>query len=303
MNFNHYNDLLSRKAFIEHQIESLPDNAKMSKLSFNQQLNEIERKILDFEAAPIQKTASATITFSGDPVDGSRGILPEFAAKALSAFSDMVSAFVGKDSIETSGKLYITSTALGSFGFALNEAEVSYTSVGQANLDLSVSETATKKAVDDILLFFKNADIEDDDLSEKLGDLDDASIDKVRKFINVLNSNNALCSIKTQKSRFSFSDFDQVLKIKEVLTESNIKKNEKTISGFFIGILPHSRTGEFQVTESNDVVRIKIPKKIDLPDNTKDILHKEIKINIKETIYKDRKPSYTLDDNENLFKM
>lgn len=298
MKFDLYSDLLSRKQFIENQMADLSSNARMSRLSLNQQLIEIENKILELEAAPVQKVANATLTFSGDPVDGSRGILPEFAAKAMSAFSDMVNSFIGKENIENSGKLYITNIATGSFGFRLEEPEVSYTSIGQGNLALDDDETLTKKAVDDILLFFKNADAEGDDLSERFGDLSEDSLDKIRKFINVLNLNNALCSIKTQRSKFSFSDLDQVLKVKEVLTEDNIKKKEKTVEGIFVGILPYSRTGEFQETGSNEIIKIKIPKKVDLPDDIKSILHKNIKINIKETTYKDRKPSYTLIESE-----
>lgn len=300
MNFNLYSDLLSRKKFIEEQIAGLSDNARMSRLSLNQQLDEIKDEIIKIETSPAQKQANATLTFSGDPVDGSRGIRPDFAAKALSTFSDIVNSFIGKENIENSGGLYITNIATGSFGFMLRENETSYTNIGQGNLDLDTNETITKKAVDDILLFFKNADAEDDDLSERFGDLNEDSLDKIRKFINVLNLNNALCSIKTSKSKFSFSDFDHVLKIKEVLVEDNIKKREKAVTGFFIGILPYSRTGEFQETGSNDIIKIKIPKKVELPNDTKSILKKTIHINIRETVYKDRKPSYTLLETEHL---
>lgn len=298
MNLNIYDDLLSRKRFIEERLANLPAHAKMSKLSLDQQLVDINEKIQNLESIKAPQKARTTLTFSGDPVDGSRGILPDFTAKAISAFSDVIDSLIGRDNIESAGKLYITNTAIGSFGFVLEESDSSYSSDGQANLNLDSDETLTKKAIDSIMLFFRNADTEDEVLSERLGDMDDSSLDKIRKFINVLNTNNALCSIKTKDSKFSFSDPDQVLRIKEILTEDNIKKKDKSLDGMFVGILPYSRTGEFKERHSGEVIKVKIPKKIELPSDTAPLLNREITIQVKETSFKDRKPSYSLDDNE-----
>lgn len=300
MSINYHDDLLSRKFFVEQRLADLPDSAIMSRFSLEQQLDELKKEILDLESNIKYESTKAIITFSGDPVDGSRGILPGFATKAISAFSDMINTFKGKDATKDD-ELYITNIAHGSFGFTLEENIRNYVKYEQLGMDIDRDKKSpVGKALDQILLFFKNADTEDDLLSENISDIDDKALNAIRKFINVLDANNALCSIKSKELKFSFLDTDHIIKIKETLTEGNIKKETKVISGAFTGLLPDSRTGEFTLNNTSaDIIKIKIPKVVAIPDITS-ILHKKVRIKVIETSVKNRKPSYSLEENETL---
>ena len=85
-------------------------------------------------AAPNREPARARLTFRGRPVVGQHGIFAEFGAKATSAFADAVAkvaaglsgplASMGPIPNRDESRLLITGTALGSFGFELEEMPI-----------------------------------------------------------------------------------------------------------------------------------------------------------------------------------
>ena len=67
------------------------------------------------------------------------------------------------------------------------------------------SETDVKKALDQITSVFQSAMTSDEVLSESLNEINDRALEKVRTFIKILNDSDALCSIKLDDKKITFS--------------------------------------------------------------------------------------------------
>ena len=162
MNTNYYNDLLSQRATVREQLGRLPSTAWMTKLSLEARLSCLQEAIGELEVSTAVEPAKVVVTFSGNPVEGSSGIWADFASKAMQSFTDAVSALaaglntavqaMGKIPNKDNNRLYITGTALGSFGFILEEKMPK-----QNELSLEkTSETDVKKALDQITSVFQS---------------------------------------------------------------------------------------------------------------------------------------------------
>lgn len=301
MNTNCYNDLLSQRATVREQLSRLPSNAWMTKLSLEARLSGIQETINELEATALVEPAKVVVTFSGNPVDGSSGIWADFASKAMQSFTDAVSALaaglntavqaMGKIPNKDNNRLYITSTALGSFGFVLEEKMPQQTELGLEQ----DSETDVKKALDQITSVFQSAMTSDEVLSETLNEINDRALEKVRAFIKILNDSDALCSIKLDDKKITFRDKDDLTQSLDRLKPDNILVNHQDIDGTFIGYLPIDRIGEFQKKESHEIIKIKVSK--DLADS--DVINQHLnalsKISLTVTTVGKSKPKYTLE--------
>ncbi|EPD2403694.1 hypothetical protein ACUQHA_003455 [Acinetobacter baumannii] len=301
MNTNCYNDLLSQRATVREQLSRLPSNAWMTKLSLEARLSGIQETINELEATTLVEPAKVVVTFSGNPVDGSSGIWADFASKAMQSFTDAVSALaaglntavqaMGKIPNKDNNRLYITSTALGSFGFVLEEKMPQQTELGLEQ----DSETDVKKALDQITSVFQSAMTSDEVLSETLNEINDRALEKVRAFIKILNDSDALCSIKLDDKKITFRDKDDLTQSLDRLKPDNILVNHQEIDGTFIGYLPIDRIGEFQKKESHEIIKIKVSK--DLADS--DVINQHLnalsKISLTVTTVGKSKPKYTLE--------
>lgn len=293
MNINIHDDLLSRRSFISEQLDKT--QSKLNKISLTKQLLDINGRLAEIEKSQQYELAKAVVTFSGAPVDKSRGIQPIFASKVISAFSDILDSLLDASKTCTEN-MYITGTAMGSFGFVLEELHNTYSDHAQEQLNLpsnnEVIQSINKKALDQVIFFLKGADNDDDLLSESINEMDDKTLDKIRKFINTLSSYDALCSIKSNNHKFSFRDRDHLSRIEGNLIESNIIKTPIKLSGYFIGILPNDRVGEFQDTRG--LIKVKIPKPIEIPQDIRDIVSKNIELDAIETSINGKKPTFSL---------
>ena len=301
MNTNYYNDLLSQRANVREQLNRLPSGAWMTKLSLEARLSGLQETINNLEASTVAEPAKVVVTFSGNPVEGSSGIWADFASKAMQSFTDAVSALaaglntavqaMGKIPNKDNNRLYITGTALGSFGFILEEKMPK-----QNELSLEkTSETDVKKALDQITSVFQSAMTSDEVLSETLNEINDRALEKVRAFIKILNDSDALCSIKLDDKKITFRDKEDLIQSLDRLKPDNILVNHQYFEGTFIGYLPIDRIGEFQKKESNEIIKIKVSK--DLADSNiiNQHLNELSKISITVTTVGKSKPKYTLE--------
>lgn len=301
MNINYYNDLVSQRASIRNQLSTLSSTAWMTKLSLESHLADLENTIAEMSTNTIAEPAKVVVTFSGNPVDGSSGIWADFASKAMQSFTDAISALaaglnttvqaMGKIPNKDNNRLYITNTALGSFGFVLEEK-----SPQQSELNLEQnSETDVKKALDQITSIFQSAMTSDEVLSESLNEINDRALEKVRTFIKILNDSDALCSIKLDDKKTAFRDKEDLVQSLDRLKSDNIVIQHEVLDGIFIGYLPIDRIGEFKKSGTEDIIKIKVSK--DLADSN--VINQHLndlsRINITVTTVGKSKPKYTLE--------
>jgi hypothetical protein len=247
--------LLAEINFLREQLAELPNTAKLTRMSTAARLKEIELQLAQYPVNE-QEPARTRLTFNGRPVIGSHGIFAEFGMKAVNSFTDAIATVAASifAPLAQSGpipnreqyQLLITNTALGSFGFELEE----YRS-GQLSLD-EVSPVAA--ALDQTQAILAATLGSDEDLADSASVTDPRALDKIRGFLQVLADHEAVCTLQYQKRSVAFKDVGQVKSSLLRLSTENLHESEETLQGEFQGVLPKGRTFEFKL--ANDPVEI-----------------------------------------------
>ena len=130
--------------------------------------------------------ARAKLTFDGVPVIRSHGIFADFGMKAVSSFTDAVAsiaaslttplAAMGRIPNRDQNQLLITSTAVGSFGFELEEHSAEQLVLGLENASpVAIALERTQALLQSTLG-------DDDALADIASETDPRALDKVRNF-------------------------------------------------------------------------------------------------------------------------
>lgn len=208
------------------------------------------------------------LTFRGDPVRGSEGILADFGAKVTNEFVEAISAQVGAQTHELGergqvpGKaahpLYITGTAVGSFGFVLEEPPAT-------NLAMDLP-TPTQKASRELFSLLESLATNDEQVADALEPLDARTLGNIRTFLKHVQNNGAGFALEAEDRLVRFEDADLVGKALEVIGEANVTDKDETLQGKFIGALPKSMAFEFELADSLTVIKGPIAKNVN-PDD------------------------------------
>lgn len=248
MKLNDYNEISSEIKQLEKLLAKIPPDNVIERLGLESRLNKAKELI---ETVVIEKMPyKAIVTYKGNPVIGTHGIFADFAANATSAFSASVLAiaaslsenlkYMGPIPNRLENQLLITGTAKGSFGF---EFEVPRVNTDTLFPDSSGSEQALEK-----LQSLLNFSIEgnDDELTELVQEIHPRAVSKVIDFLDILKTNHAWFGLTFKKKKFQFKNFQDLEASLARLDMDNINEREESYSGKFLGILPTSRTFEFQ---------------------------------------------------------
>lgn len=273
------------KAEIDHvqrMLAELPQEAAIGKLSLSSRLEELKKELaaLPYSLEPV----SAKLTFRGRPVVASHGIFADFAAKATSAFSDLVAALAaGRDKViarsgpipnRDQSRLLITGTATGSFGFVLEEEP------GQGRF--SGLDSKLGQAIDEATSLIDSVSSDDDEeLAERISQVSRRTIVQLRMFLKELFDNDAVCTLSFRDRESGFRDANELKTALDRIAEGNVHEEVETYSGSFQGVLPNSRSFEF-LTEPDDIlIRGKVGSEVSDPDEINNYLHKPLKIRLK----------------------
>ncbi|MBK6552190.1 MAG: hypothetical protein IPG11_17565 [Flavobacteriales bacterium] len=164
---------------------------------------------------------------------GSHGIYYDFATKALGAFADAVAKLaVPEDEgmgergrIPNKNRLVITGTALGSFGFELEEAPT-----GEL---YSEEGTLTEQALEQITDILSNTRASNDDLARSLSDAHPRALTSVREFLDLLAKNDAIMGLTVKDRSFRFTQVAEVQQSLDRLKIDNVHEAEQIIRGRF----------------------------------------------------------------------
>lgn len=287
--------LLSEYSTLQELLKRASAGDILGKRSLESRLLSVKSQ-LDQMPADSRMPARARLTFRGKPVVGSHGIFAEFGLRATQAFTDTVSkvaaglqgplANMGPIPNKAQNQLLITSTALGSFGFELEEHRE------EAMLIDDGSVVADALAATQTLLEATAGD--DDSLADAAAGMETRAIAAARAFLEVLADNEAVCAVDFGGKRFGFGDVAQVRRSITRLATENLVEGQATKTGEFQGVLPKSRTFEFKLTGSNEVIKGKIGAGVDNPDALNAMLHKPMTVTFTETRVGTGKPRYTL---------
>jgi len=250
--------LTAERSALELMIADVPPEDVIDRGSLQARLDDVNALIA--QGAPAAARARARLTFRGKPVVGTHGIYADFGMKAVNGFTEAVAAVaasltsvglraMGPIPNREQNQLLITNTALGSFGFELEELPAA-----QANhLDEPSQVEIALEKTQHLLVAAASAD--DDALADSASELDQRAIDKIRVFVETLHANEALCAIEVKDHYFKFSSSTEVARTIERMSAANLQETIETLEGTFVGAMPYRRrTFEFRLGDSGEII-------------------------------------------------
>ncbi|HEX4797582.1 MAG TPA: hypothetical protein VH370_27560 [Humisphaera sp.] len=275
-------------------ISSIPPDDVLDRASLEYRLREVEDRLATV-TANTRLPLTAKLTFRGRPVIGSQGVFAEFGMEATKAFTEAVTtmaaslsgplAAMGPIPNRDQNQLVITGTAIGSFGFELQENADTLlfgeeTTVGQALL-------LTQKLMESTIG-------SDDEMTDAMAGVDPRVIKATRDFLDTLATNDAVCGLTVGAHAFHFSGVGQVRTAIDRLAQDNLHKDEATFTGMFQGVLPKRRTFEFLVQNEGTVILGKVGSGVADPALLNRHLSQLVTITLTATRVGSGRPKYVL---------
>jgi hypothetical protein len=301
MSFQH-NVIASEIAELEGILASIPQTEVIARISFESRLRSARAALANIADVPFVKKAK--LTFRGRPVLGSHGITADFGTKAAGAFADAFAAvaaglgeslqYMGPIPDRAKNQLLITGTAIGSFGFEFE--------LPPPKDDLFPDARRTDEALQKLQDLFRiSAEGSDDAMADLVEEIHPRAVQKVSDFLSYLVQHQALCGLEFEDRFFRFDSNEQLQISAERLQEENIHERDEEYVGSFAGVLPSSRTFEFNLLDGNVPIKGKVALEIEDPDliNQK-WLKKPAKITLGVIQVGQGRPRYTLKSWESL---
>jgi hypothetical protein len=290
------NNLFSERAALERMIAETSESDVIDLRSLKVRLELVNQQLKEF-IVDTRLSAKAQLTFRGRPVIGSHGIFAEFGTTVTKSFTDAVGllaaslqtelAATGPIPNRTQNQLLITNTALGSFGFELEEY--------REGALLLEDESPVGEALKQVQALMRGAvEGSDDELTDVASGQDPRAVAAVREFLKKLIDSEAVCCLTIGDKVFGFNDVGEVRRSLLRLGQENLHESAQTFTGSFQGCLPKRRTFEFKVTETGEVIAGKIVPTITSPGAINDHLHQELCIQLIATRVGQALPKFVL---------
>ena len=287
--------LLAEKQFLTARIDSIPAAAGLTRASLQSRLKTIEGGLQVSLNRAHRDPARARLTFGGRPVVRSHGVFADFGTKAAGRFVDAIAAVaasitaplaaMGPIPGRDQNQLLIIGTAIGSFGFELEEHQAD-AAVFPEPTSAGIALERTQK------LLAGSIDADDEVLADAAAELDPRALDKVRDFVSLLADNEAFCGLSVGDHVFQFSDSGQVRRSLARLGSDNLKKREVVLAGEFLGVLPTRRTFEF--LSGGQVLVGKIGPGVERPEIINAHLKEPVQLSLMETQVGSGRPRYVI---------
>lgn len=286
--------LRAERQFIESRLAEIPAKARLTRRSLEARLRLIQEQLASAKITE-QEPTRVQLTFRGKPVIGSHGVFADFGMKATSAFIDAVTAVAGSFSgpLSATGpipnreqnQLLITNTAIGSFGFELEEYIAD-----QLPLD---HPSPVAQAIDVTRDLLRSTLASDDELADSAAAIDPRALASVRNFLETLSAHEAICALKTGEQCFSFQNVTQVRSSLARLSQDNLHEEELWMTGSFQGILPKRRNYEF-LLKDGEIITGQLSPMIASPEIINQHLYEETRIQVMSTRVGKGRPRYML---------
>ena len=280
MTMQEYRRILAERTALENLLDQLPASSVIERQGLEFRRKKVE-KILAFHRGPLREPARVRLTFRGKPAVDAHGLLADFGATAVKAFTDAVAAVgAGRNAPlklrgaipgRESYRLLITGTASGSFGFEFEEVPRG---------DWFSEPSPVEFAVERTMEILEATAGTDDALIDAVSDTHPRALGALRAFLKKMADREATCTLEFKKHVFGFSDVSQVRRCENRLSRDYISVEEQEMSGRFQGMLPAHRTFEFLNETTGGVVSGRIDSALMDADRINDILNRLVKIKV-----------------------
>ena len=290
MNQHEYRHLQAERDTLASFLAELPEESVIERMSLEARKEKIERMLASWTPPP-QEPARACLTFRGKPVVDAHGIFADFGSAVVKAFTDAVAAIGVSQKTPLKGhgrlpnredyRLLITDTALGSFGFELEEAlhDKSFSEAPHADFFRGVSPV--ESAIKQTISILEATVGTDEMLTDAVSDTDPRALELLRAFLKKMAAQEAVCTLEFKDAVFCFSDVGQVRQSERHLSQEHIYEEEQEFSGYFRGVLPTQRTFEFLNEDTGEVISGKIAFAIEDVDAINDTLNRPVSIKVR----------------------
>ena len=288
--------LLAERASLERLLSEIPEENVIDRMSLESRRQEIDEMLAEAKA-PRREPVRARLTFGGKPIVGSHGILAEFGASAVKTFADAVAA-IGAGQTTALGSrgaipnrehydLLITGTAVGSFGFELEQAHTS-------ELPFRDTPSPIETAIEQTKAILRATTGTDDELGDAISGADPRALEALRVFLKVLSDQEAVCAIAFRDDFFRFHDAKEVQRSENRLRQDNIHEDTMDIVGRFQGVLPVRRTFEFFDEQTGDTITGKVGPAIENAAEINKLLDARVTMRVHKTQVGKGNPRYEL---------
>ena len=304
MNIREHRFLLSERTALNSMIAHTQESDVLGRMSLYDRLRAIEAE-LEAYGPYSSHLVKASVTFQGSPVVGSLGIDAVFGLDAASAFVKAV-RLVGasiRGTLQSAGRvprkqdcrLLITGIALGSFGFQLEDAS--------QQLARRENPTPVEDAIVKVKAILEASVESDEHLMHVIEETNQRALNGVRAFLKKMADNNAVCALEYQGEVFRFRDAAQVRRSERRLSLDNVKEENITVVGRFIGYLPRRPQAQFQVTRTEDDVghgwqgeflTARVAPSVAFANDINNILNREVRIGVRTRRVGSGTPSYLI---------
>ena len=279
--------LQAERETLESLLKQLPESSVIERQGLEFRKKNVEEALASQEARDRQPDL-LRLTFCGKPIAGSHGIFADFGAAAVGAFTDAVAAIGASrhTSIGSRGRLpnrenyrlLITDTALGSFGFELQEAPHDRAFGEPRRLELFQEVSPVESAVDLTMSILEATVDTDERLTEAIADTHPRALNSLRTFLKQVADHRAVCALEFKDHVFRFADVGQVRHSETLLSQDHMFEEELNISGRFRGALLSRREFEFLSRENGEVISGKLDSSIKDADAINRILDRPTRI-------------------------
>lgn len=248
--------LLSDLALVEQMLASIPDEDPAGRMAFTSRLEELQQALERLEGEP-DTLANVAIFFGGEPVNGSRSIDAEFAAKAVASYQDVISARLATlavGGVATRGpiptkklsRLNITNVVHGSFGFVFEE---------EGSEGVPLLDSSLKEVVEDISRALGIIATEDDaSFGSMMDEIHPRVFSSVRRLFKVLHEHGAVVRVVQGEQDQKF-DETAISRAYDRVEKTEIDDQEFQAEGMLLGVLPIKGEFEFELKDSGEVIR------------------------------------------------
>ena len=310
MNVQEYRQLQAERSALENLLKQLPASSVIERRGLEFRKKEVEETLAS-QSAPSRQPAQVRLTFRGRPILGTHGIFADFGANAVKTFTDAVAAIGASQRrpLKTYGiiphrgdyQLLITDTALGSFGFELEEVP---------RHDSFQKVSPVESAIEQTMSILKAAAGTGETRTDTIANADPRALKLLRAFLKKLVDQDAVCALEFRNDVFRFSDVGQVRRSENRLSQENIDEEEQDevsrflaasqvrqleshlsqedideeeqeFSGYFRGVLPTRRTFEFLNEDNGEVISGKIDFAIKDVDAINKVLNRPANIRVR----------------------
>ena len=250
MTYDEYMSYASEIGALERLLERTPEHRRIMRIGFQGRLDLVRQKIDGVPVPPRPKELAAT--FGGEPIIDSYGIDANFAADAVTFFSNTIrltTAGLTGELLDTGqiprsamSQPIITGVALGSFGFVME--------LPQPLQGISYPEQAVSH-VQELLRLAKEG--EDDDLSLAAAEIHPRAVIKVTDLLDFMRRKQAYFSTRYQDNEVRFDSSAEIEDAARRLAPSNVGRETREIVGTLIGVVPDTRTFQLDTNDGESI--------------------------------------------------